>query len=107
MAVTVTREQFFEAIREFNTAARTDLANEADRHIAAASTMVDDYAPDAPEAVARQAALLLAVYWFDSPAAPVGMRRYRALHSCGAAGMLQPYRKRRAATVAKSTNGSS
>ena len=107
MAVNITTAQFFDAVRILPADARTELTGEAERHMAAATARVLKYAPDAPDAVHNEAALLYAALLFDQDTAPRGLGYGRGFRACGAEKLLQPWRKRRAASVAKSTNGSS
>ena len=89
----LTTADFLRALRL--TAGDVDATAEAERLAATSETMVNQYAPDAPEAILDEARLRVAGYLYDAP--PDGGRTVRSplLHS-GAAALLAPYRKHRA-----------
>ena len=89
MAVTLTVAQLANALRVGDTAEETELVT---RLLAASTAAVERYAPDAPNAIADEAAIRLAGYLFDMPHAPGGARYANALRNSGAAGLLSLWR---------------
>ena len=94
MALTVA--QLREAIRAGNSARETA---EITRLLTFAEGFVERYAGTAPTAVRDEAAIRLAGYIFDSPAA-AGMSRHSAIFlNSGAWGLLSSYKERRGLAV--------
>lgn len=79
-------------------AIRADLSDAA-RLRKAAVAVVERYAPDAPPAVSNEAVVRLAGYMLDAPPAGAGESHAAALRNSGAAGLLSPWRVRRAGTI--------
>ena len=92
MAVTLTVEQLRAALRLNDTAEETA---EVTRLLGYVSTAVLKHAPDAPDVAHDEAAVRLAAYLFDMPAASRSDAYSNSLRSSGAQRMLLPYRTHR------------
>lgn len=96
MAVTVTVADLAVALRVVGEAAESVPAGVAEtltRQLAAATEIVQHFAPDAPEAVQNEAAVRLIGWLFD--AAPADRAGRDGLVLSGAAALLVPYRAQR------------
>ena len=62
------------------------------RHLAAATPIIEKWAPDAPVAVQNLAATRLVGYWYDQPFAAVGVAFSNAMVNSGAAAALRDWR---------------
>ena len=97
MAVTVTALALAAAMRigDGSTALEEPTATVVNRVLAAATEMVTDYAPDAPDAMHDEAVVRLAGFLFDAP--PGASQRYtNPFHDSGAQSLLARYRVVRA-----------
>lgn len=97
MAVTLTRPALAVALRIVVSEGETLTSGQTatlDRLLATASTLVEQYAPDAPDSLQNEAAIRIAGYLFDTD--PAESRRVASpmLYSGGAA-LLSPWRARR------------
>ena len=79
-------------------AIRADAAT-AGRLRPVAVEVVEKYAPGAPDTVKDEAAIRLAGYLLDAPPAPTGGGYAAALVNSGGAGLLSPWRVRRAGMI--------
>ena len=77
----------------------TEETAEATRLLAYATEAITQYAPDAPDATANEAAVRLAGYLYDAPFAARGATYAAALINSGAASALAPYREQRGGAV--------
>lgn len=64
-----------------------------------AEAMVSRHAPGAPEAVRDEAAIRIAGYLLDAPPSPAGPDHAAVMLHCGAAGLLSPWKVRRAGAI--------
>ena len=78
---------------------------QATRLLAFATLAVSKHAPEAPEIVQNEAAILVAGYIYDSPMAAKGASYSAVLRNCGAGSLLLPYRVHRAGSVAEAGRG--
>jgi len=102
MAVTLTEAQLSNALRVDRT--NGNLMADVHRVHAAATAMVEKYAPHAPEAIQNQALVVLAGYVFDAPLTE-GVRNVlpSMLRNSGAASMLSQWRGHRLGTTGAAT----
>ena len=106
MPVTITDVQMTRAIRVATTEspASADLLEQVGFTLAAATEQINRYAPDAPDGVANEAAVLFVGWLYDSGGddvggAIVGGRSINAFRSSGAQALLAPWRARRGGMV--------
>ena len=92
MAVTITRAQLAQRLRQGRTQTELD---ETDELLAYATEAVTHHAPDATDTVHNQAVFMLAGYIYDRPFASADTRFSNALRNSGAASVLLPYRDHR------------
>jgi len=95
MAVTLTRAQLAVALRITTSETETipaGIAAVLDRSLAAATAAVTEYAPDAPDAVANEAAIRLASRLYDQAGSEA--RGGNPMVASGAAALLSRYRAR-------------
>ena len=93
MAVDLTVAQLSNALRLGDTAEELEIVT---RLLGVASALVSVYAPNAPDAIANEAAVRLAGYLFDQPTAPARSSHANALRNSGAAALLASWRVQRA-----------
>ena len=72
---------------------------DATRLRATAEAVVAKYAAGAPEAIRDEAAIRVAGYILDAPPSPSGDGHAAILRNSGAAGLLAPWRARRAGAI--------
>lgn len=93
MSVTITALQLAAAMRigDGSTALEEPTSSVIDRVLVTATEMVEDYAPDAPDAIHNESATRLAGYLFDAP--PGASQRYSSpFADSGAQSLLARYR---------------
>ena len=93
MAVTLTAADLCGALRADKSAAEM---REIQRLLTYTTAAVTRHAPDAPDAVHNEAAIRVAGYLYDGPAAGRASAYANPLRNSGAAAMLAPYRGHRA-----------
>ena len=94
----VTTQNLFEALRiGEGSDIPASILTILERHKATAETLVESYAPNAPEAIKDEAAIRIAAWLFDAP--PVQSVTRSPLITSGAASLLTRYRERRAKRV--------
>ena len=95
----ITTQNLFEALR-LGTGADIPaaLATILTRQLGVATALVEQYAPDAPDAVKDEAVVRIAAWLYDSPAVQSATRA--PFVNSGAASLLSSYRARQALTVA-------
>lgn len=71
------------------------LADILQRHMDAATALIDKRTTDTPNAVRDEATVRLCGYWYDAPFAPAGDRFMAAWRYSGAASLLAPWTIRR------------
>ena len=75
------------------------------RLLSFATLAVSKHAPDAPDIIQNEAAILVAGYIYDSPMAAKGASYSAVLRNCGAGSLMLPWRTHRAGNVAEAGRG--
>ena len=96
MAIILTADELAAALRLGNSA--EEIA-QVTRLLRYAHTAIPKAAPDAPDVVQNEAAIVLCGYLFDRPTAGRGMAYANALRNSGAEAMLAPYVVHRAGNI--------
>ena len=103
MSVTLTLGQLANAVRVSVTAATSDVpqyyASTLTPNLAAATSLVESRAPDAPDDAQNRAVVQIVGYWLDAPQAAPQRFGYNAWLQSGAAQILAPFIERRAQAI--------
>ena len=94
MAVTLTAEQLADAIR-IETPLEEPDTSIVNRLLSVGTLLVQEFAPDAPDAVQDEAVVRISGYLYDQPQAARGMMFSNAIGNSGAYILLLPWKTRR------------
>ena len=96
MAVTIDVDDVIRAVRlDANDVTKAEVG----RLLAVATELVELRAVDAPTVMQNEAAVRIVGYLYDAPTVSGGLSYASALRNSGAAGLLEPYRPKRAGAI--------
>ena len=103
MSVTLTLGQLANQTRVSTTANESDVPQYyrtiLTPHLAAATSLVERRAPDAPDDAQNRAVVQIVGYWLEAPPAPAQRFGFNAWLHSGAAQILGPFIERRAQAI--------